>query len=39
MGVLKTNKQSTDLKPLKPIEPITKDIKRKQPGVKGKNKQ
>jgi hypothetical protein len=39
MGVIKTNKQSTDLKPFKPIEPNTKDIKKKQPGIKGKNKQ
>jgi len=37
-GGIKTNKLNTDLKPLKPIEPITKYIKKKQPGIKGKNK-
>jgi hypothetical protein len=37
-GGIKTNKLNIDLKPLKPLEPITKDIKKKQPGIKEKNK-
>jgi hypothetical protein len=41
MGVSKMNNQSTDIKPLTPLEPITKSIKeinKKQPGIKERKK-
>jgi hypothetical protein len=38
MGVLKTNKQITDLKPLEPITKEVKKISKKQPEIKERKK-
>jgi hypothetical protein len=38
MGVLKTNKLNTDLKPLEPITKEVKKVNKKQPEIKEKKK-